>query len=492
MHYIIQNEKNTFEDHDIKCCVCGTIIENNPTKMCISCVKSNINITSDIARSYAIHQCRLCLRFLQPPMTWIKADMHSSDLLSICLKKIRRLNKFKLINAVFSWTEPHSKRLIVNITVQKEVTKKAILEEEISIKYIIAAQTCNDCHRIEAKDYWRAVVQLRQKTLFRKTILYMEQKIVKSCAHKDCTKIDMLSDGIDFYFAQLQDAKKLNDYIMCNTPSKYHTSKELVTHNEHTSVYTYKNTFSIEISPICNEHVVCLPKKLAVKLGNLSQICVCIKIAQDIHLIDPTTARITNITKELYWKCPFKPLFDLKKMVKFIVLDINKIEKAQLPHVSGASRISKKHSLAEAWVTLQDRIGQDEIIYTKTHLGNILKVGDLVMGYHLENAMCNNSDFDQMNCDVIPSVVLIKKKYDPENGTIRERKYKRMEQINPTNTEDVIDYAANLMEYSSDYEESGIANSSFFNFLYFDTPLSKKLQWFIKWALSPRVVRKAY
>lgn len=31
------------------------------------------------------------------------------------------------------------------------------------VEYIVQSQMCEDCHRIEAKDFWKAVVQVRQK-----------------------------------------------------------------------------------------------------------------------------------------------------------------------------------------------------------------------------------------------------------------------------------------------------------------------------------------
>ena len=31
------------------------------------------------------------------------------------------------------------------------------------VEYVVNHQMCDDCHRVEAKDYWKAVVQIRQK-----------------------------------------------------------------------------------------------------------------------------------------------------------------------------------------------------------------------------------------------------------------------------------------------------------------------------------------
>lgn len=69
----------------------------------------------------------------------------------------------RLIDASFVWTEPHSKRIKVKLTIQKEVISGAVLEQVFVVEYVVNHQMCTDCHRTEAKDFWKAVVQVRQK-----------------------------------------------------------------------------------------------------------------------------------------------------------------------------------------------------------------------------------------------------------------------------------------------------------------------------------------
>jgi nonsense-mediated mRNA decay protein 3 len=53
-------------------------------------------------------------RYLQPPSEWVSCALESRELLSLCLKKLKGLNRVKLVDAGFVWTEPHSKRIKVN------------------------------------------------------------------------------------------------------------------------------------------------------------------------------------------------------------------------------------------------------------------------------------------------------------------------------------------------------------------------------------------
>lgn len=81
-------------------------------------VLSNL-IADDAAASVSF--CRNCERFLSPPSAWTPARPESQELLALCLKRLKGLNKVRLTEAHFIWTEPHSKRLRVSLTIQKEV-----------------------------------------------------------------------------------------------------------------------------------------------------------------------------------------------------------------------------------------------------------------------------------------------------------------------------------------------------------------------------------
>jgi len=52
---------------------------------------------------------------------WVSCTLESHELLAVCLKRLKGLNKVHLVDANFVWTEPHSKRIKVKLTIQKEV-----------------------------------------------------------------------------------------------------------------------------------------------------------------------------------------------------------------------------------------------------------------------------------------------------------------------------------------------------------------------------------
>lgn len=96
------------------CCECGTLIEPNPSNMCVPCLRTKVDITEGIPKQATLQFCRNCDRYLQPPSEWMHAPLESRELLSLCLNKLKSLNRVKLVDAGFIWTEPHSKRLKVS------------------------------------------------------------------------------------------------------------------------------------------------------------------------------------------------------------------------------------------------------------------------------------------------------------------------------------------------------------------------------------------
>ena len=64
--------------------------------------------------------------------------------------------------------------------------------------------------------------------------------------------------GVDFFFSNRAHALKFINFVQNVVPMRYRSDKQLVSHNEHSSTYNYKYTFSVEIVPICrvSQHTV--------------------------------------------------------------------------------------------------------------------------------------------------------------------------------------------------------------------------------------------
>ncbi|EFO89060.1 hypothetical protein CRE_14247 [Caenorhabditis remanei] len=123
------------------CCEYGVAIEPNPANMCSGCLRSRVDITEGIQRSCTIYMCKFCDRYFVPPSAWMRAELESRELLSICLKKLKpMLTKVRLTDACFVWSEAHSKHIKVKITIQKEVFTNTILQQAVVVEFTVHSQ----------------------------------------------------------------------------------------------------------------------------------------------------------------------------------------------------------------------------------------------------------------------------------------------------------------------------------------------------------------
>lgn len=402
----------------VLCCLCGLAISPNPSNMCVNCLRGQVDITEAVQKQVTIFFCRGCGRYLQPPRHWVKAELESRELLTFCVKRIRGLGKLKLVDAGFIWTEPHSKRLKLKLTVQGEVFNGAILQQSFAVDFVVADQPCTDCNRHAANpNVWVACVQVRQHTQHKRTFMFLEQMILRHGADASCTNIKEVHQGLDFYFGNRQHGVKMVDFLQAVVPCRFRSDKQLVSHNIHSSTYNYKYTFSVEIVPVCKDDLVCLPPKLAASQGNIGPVVLCSRVSAALTLLDPVTLRHVQIEAPVYWRNPFRPLMSAKQLVEYVVLDIEPLDQ----HTA-------RHSLAEAQVARASDLGSnDRILYTRTHLGGILHPGDSVLGYDLEHANATDPDLDKFLAKggSLPDVVLVKKSYEAKRAARRAKGHNR-------------------------------------------------------------------
>lgn len=363
-------------------------------------------MSQGIQREATVHFCRDCERWLLPPQTWIQASLESRELLALCLKKLRGLHKVRIIDASFIWTEPHSRRIKVKLTIQDSVSEGVVLQQSFEVEYVVAYQQCPDCAKSYTANTWRACVQVRQKVPHKRTFLYLEQLILKHGAHKDTINIKEVKDGLDFFFAARNSAEKFVDFLNSVAPITAKKSQELISMDIHTSTKSYKFSFSVELVPICKDDLVALPIKLAKAAGNISPLGLCYRIGNSINILDPQSLQTAEISCPIYWRAPFKPLADVQELVEFIIMDIEPL---------GPTK--GRWALAEATVARASDLGSnDKTFYTRTHLGNVVHPGDSVMGYMMTGTNFNNPQYDALEesnnyASKIPDVMLVKKLY---------------------------------------------------------------------------------
>ncbi|KZT63397.1 NMD3-domain-containing protein [Daedalea quercina L-15889] len=416
--------------HRVLCADCGTPIVPNSANLCVACLRNSVDITEGIPKQASISFCRNCERFLSPPSVWTIAQPESQELLAICLRKLKGLNKVRLTDAHFIWTEPHSKRLRVSLTIQKEVLTATILEQVFEIEYLVQHGQCPDCAKLAAKNTWKALVQVRQKVPHKRTFLFLEQLILKHAAQKDTISVKEVRDGLDFFYASRSHALKMVEFLASVVPVRSKASEQLLSADTHSNTANFKYTYSVEIVPVCKDDLVVLPPKLARALANIAPLALCARVGNALHLLDPATLQSAELPAAAYWRTPFDALAGVADLVEFTVLDVEPSGQTRGKWVLADAQVALGGAFTSAGGAGEDDAMDDgggaasPILHTRTHLGAILQPGDTALGYHLTHANFNSDAFAALPAHRVPDVVLVKKAYPHRRKKSRPRAWK--------------------------------------------------------------------
>ena len=176
------------------------------------------------------------------------------------------------------------------------------------------------------------------------------QLILKHDAAVRAIKIKQMDHGIDFFFGNRTHGVKFVGKV---APVRSRNDKQLVSHDTKSNNYNYKYTFSVEISPICREDLICLSPRVAVGLGNLGPLVICTKVRNSIALLDPFTLKHCFLDADQYLRTPFKSLLTCRQLVEYIVFDVDIVS----PEVRiGGSR----YALADAQVARVSGFGKND------------------------------------------------------------------------------------------------------------------------------------
>ena len=407
-------------ERPVLCCLCGVPTPFNPDALCVNCLKTQVDITAEIPSRSEVLQCRECKRYSRPP--WTLMDLESPELLALCLRKITGLGKVKLLDSRFIWTEPHSKRLKVEITVQKEVLRGTAFQQTKVVEFVVVEMQCDDCKKTYTPHKWVANVQLRQRVATPRTLATFEQVVLTHSAHTETIKIKQKDAGLDFQFASKSAAAAFVSFAQAHLPVSVKPSKQLISQDDRSNTHNYKYSFSLEVVPICRHDLVFLPHAMCAALG--TKLALCYKVTSQLHFIDPFTARIIDLSGDKYWRAPFTSFATASNLIEYTVLNIEEPQQHRRPvppvledsaASTAASRPEMDFHVVELEVARSSDLGcTDQTFFLRSHLGHLLKPGDAVMGYDLA-AMTFTEE------EGLPDLVLVKKVTGAETGVKRQK-----------------------------------------------------------------------
>jgi len=415
----------------IPCCLCGTMILPNNANQCPSCLAQNFDLKSMIQGNKVgdpiiIYQCRQCRQFNTKSDTdhYQYCETESPQLLTICLKHIpiinkkghssQTYNKIHIVDTTWIWTEPHSMRLKLRLTVRTDIGEVTI-QQRVPVVFKINWKMCGNCDRQYTNRTWQALVQLRQKRengSSRKGLAALEMALSKP-SNRDLRntvlKIDSSRHGLDFYFLSLPKAQHFAHLLARLAPLKIRTSSKLVSADAKNNTANIKYTLSCDVVPLCRDDLVLVQKESRSLLGG--RLALVTKVASVVHMIDASPKRShTNridtmeITAEAYHKNGggggtaskndkgvYSILQTSERLVRFVVLDVELCGKSDNhacgennPLYGGPSSGVEKFALADVQLARESDLGaNDEVLSCVTHLGHLIQPGDVVLGYDL-------------------------------------------------------------------------------------------------------------
>ena len=416
-----------------------------------------------------VRQCRRCRRYERPPDSsgsgrFEPYEPESPELLSLCLRHIPALqanksgeqyaqmtgvSKINVADAMWVWTEPHSMRLKVRLTVRAEVGGGAggslggvTVQQRVLVELRVGFGQCPECNREFTNRTWHAIVQLRQKRANgdpRKGLMLLEAALAKNAdVRQHVLSVDTARHGFDFYFLSLVHAKTFSSFLAKVCPMRIKTTQKLVSADSKSNTANLKHTVSCDLVPLCRDDLIIVDKRAAHSgggAGTLSgRLCLVDKVSSAIRLINASPTRSSDaemnfaeLPAEKYWRGgedrSFRLIFSSRRLVRFVVLDIElcqtnaerKYSDDKHELYKGPNSGVEKYALADVEVARETDFGHtDQTYHCVTHLGNLIHMGDVVLGYDLVNSVLPSdaewSIENALNSNfVVPDVVLVKK-----------------------------------------------------------------------------------
>ena len=204
------------------------------------------------------------------------------------------------------------------------------------------------------------------------------------------------------------------------------SSSALPVYFPQSNIFNYKYSMYAEIAPICKDDLVALEPKLCSMLGGVSQLLLCTRITAGIHLLDPVSLKLVEVSAGTFFHHRFRSQVSAKQLQEYVILDIEKIDSARKeadnPNALDMRSFNKqklvmnqKMCLAVATVARVSDMGKNDTTFEiKTHLGHMLNPGDTALGYDLTKANWND-DIKISKKHGLPAVCLVRKSYPKRN-----------------------------------------------------------------------------
>lgn len=117
-------------------------------------------------------RCKRCLRYEGNGNRFVNCGIESPELMTSCLQSIPALSKnhgqvsdtqsgvksLSLVDSSWVWTEPHSKRLKIRVTVKASLSLNDVaIQQRCLLTFVEGNKQCDDCNKEFTSRTWSAI-----------------------------------------------------------------------------------------------------------------------------------------------------------------------------------------------------------------------------------------------------------------------------------------------------------------------------------------------
>lgn len=181
-------------------------------------------------RQLEVVQCGKCSRWHVRQDRWMFFEVESPELLAMLMRKVSGiLTATKILDASWIWTEPHSRRIKINVDVERSVLDgKVQIRHKIIVEFIVKMKQCMECIREATEHSWETCVQIRQRVGHKRALDSLEQLLIEGGYYHLIQDFIICKEGIDLFFKERQQADRVIDFLGMNFPLRSKASRKLV------------------------------------------------------------------------------------------------------------------------------------------------------------------------------------------------------------------------------------------------------------------------
>ena len=243
--------------------------------------------------------------------------------------------------------------------------------------------------------------------------MVLEAQLTKAGMHNLMIGVENSKQGMDFYFKQKNQAEKVVNFISTHLPMKSKFSKKHISTDPRSGKTRFELTYAVDIAPLGRGDLLLMPTNLNSKNSSAGEVVLVSKVASSIHLINPVTLKRDELTASRYFSKEkhIRSLMSPAELVRFVILDIEPLTEVYNSGDDGRQNGIKESGglLADAEVRIcnflllfetichlsvifnydfqvarESDLGfNDKTFHIRTHLGHLLKPGDMALGYDM-------------------------------------------------------------------------------------------------------------